>query len=76
MRQSTRCIELSQGELRTLIPCVESTSAEVDGIGTIGNRRANRVERASGREEFRDYVCCEHPGNLAGDRGGDQVGEF
>jgi hypothetical protein len=48
--------ELVERELRAFIARVESLGSQVDGIGAIGDRSADRVEGAGGRKKFRNGV--------------------
>ena len=49
---TTRLGQLLERELRAFVARVEALGAQVDGIGAVGDGRANGVERTSGREKL------------------------
>ena len=59
VREETRCLELVQGELGSLVSSVETLGAQIHRVSPVRDRCASGVERA-GRGEQLGYAARDH----------------
>ena len=60
MREPASLTNLGERELCAFVAGVEAVGAEIDGIGAVGERGANRIERSSGGQQFGNASTHHH----------------
>ncbi len=64
VRDRARGLELVEGELSAVVSGVELLRAQIDGVGAVGDRGADGVQRAGWRKQFGNVSGVAHPCNL------------